>query len=804
MFQYPGRLAASHPWKIVAFWLLLAAALTALAPTGGAQTQDDDVRFLPPQYPIVRGLAVMEKAFPNDIAASRAIITVERADSRLSPADFDFAAGLAERLRQLRESEPSLAITNVAHFRDPVLGKRLVSEDGQCTLISVSLATPYLALQTRDSVNRIHALVKESLAEVAAGGAPTVHVSGPAGFGRDLIQAGSDSLSHTTWATVLLVVVVLMLVYRSPVLAMIPLLTIGLAVLVSVKVLALLTLIPGVQLVNVSQVFLVVILFGAGTDYCLFLISRFREELEMGQDAARSTQRAVRTVGGALAASAGTVMVGLGMMGFAEFGKIRGAGPVIALGLGIGALASLTLTPALLRLGKAHVFWPMKVRVRGEGSRRNGFWEAFSHWVVRHPGRTLALSVVPLVPLWYFGIQVEPGFKPIGDLSPNADSIRGLDTLQRHFTAGEVGPISVLLVAPKDWKSPEGRAVLDTLSRGFARLGDVAEVRSLTQPMGIPLGVGPVARTSAKPSGLDRLFKPGGEALGDSLVRQVAEGHYLSRYDEDGQARHVARLDLVLKGDPFDPRAVDALREVDTWLSTLLPAQADGFAPVRAELYGVTVHMRDMERVIHGDRQRVNLLVTLGVFLILLAVVRQFWLAAMLLGTVLLSYVATLGATSLFAAWLTGHPPGMIEWRVPFFLFTILIAIGEDYNILMISRIMQERKRRGMVEGIRRGLAATGGTITACGLIMAGTFATLMIADLSTLRQIGFALAFGVLLDTFLVRPMMVPALLLILRDDEGRQEGGPVSARSTSQPTMLKLFTAMSIPPMPEAESRR
>jgi RND superfamily putative drug exporter len=175
-----------------------------------------------------------------------------------------------------------------------------------------------------------------------------------------------------------------------------------------------------------------------------------------------------------------------------------------------------------------------------------------------------------------------------------------------------------------------------------------------------------------------------------------------------------------------------------------------------------------LAHVIAGDRIRVNTLVLLGVFLILLALVRRLWLSSYLLATVILSYYATLGATAVFAWMTTGQPFGHIEWRVPFFLFTILVAVGEDYNILMVTRVFQERKRHGPTEGLRRGLAATGGTITACGLIMAGTFGTLMLADLSTLAQIGFALAFGVILDTFLVRALLVPSfMLLVWREKE-------------------------------------
>ncbi len=164
---------------------------------------------------------------------------------------------------------------------------------------------------------------------------------------------------------------------------------------------------------------------------------------------------------------------------------------------------------------------------------------------------------------------------------------------------------------------------------------------------------------------------------------------------------------------------------------------------------------------------RVNTLVTLGVFLILLALVRKLWLAGYLLGTVMLSYLATLGLTALFTMWLTGRPFGVIEWRVPFFLFIILVAVGQDYNILLVSRILHERKRHRMVKGVCRGLTVTGGAITACGLIMAGTFGTLMLADpQGTLKQIGFALAVGVLLDTFIVRPFLVPTFLLIVWKD--------------------------------------
>ena len=240
--------------------------------------------------------------------------------------------------------DATLEIGRIASYRDALTGSRLTSADRQCTLIQVSLATPFLALQTRTTVDRIDALLRSHLAEVRTD-PPRLLITGPAGIGRDLTRASAESLDKTTIATIILVVVILLFVYRAPLLALVPLITIAASVWISLQALALLTLIPGVYLVNVSRVFAVVILYGAGTDYCLFLISRYTEELEKGENFENSLRRSIKGVGGALAASAGTVICGLGLMGFAEFAKVRCAGPAIGLSLAVALCASLTLAP---------------------------------------------------------------------------------------------------------------------------------------------------------------------------------------------------------------------------------------------------------------------------------------------------------------------------------------------------------------------------------------------------------------------------------------------------------------------------
>lgn len=750
-------------------------ALTVVAPKWQNHAQDDDIHFLPADCACVRGYQLLEQAFPRDVFASRAVFVFERADRQLSPADLTLVDRAVAAINAIHRECPDLPISGVKSHRDGLVGSRLTSPDRRSTLIQVALSTPYLAVQTRDAVDQLEASVRESLADSAD--VPEMHVTGPAGVGRDLVRGSAESLDRTTLATVVLVVVILLLVYRSPILALVPLATIGVAVWVSLHLLALISLLPGIRLVNISQVFLIVILFGAGTDYCLFLISRFREELESGQPFDSALRGSVRNVGGALAASAATVVCGLGMMGFAEFGKIRCAGPVIGLSLAVGLAASLTLTPALLRIGGRLVFWPWRGRTRrDEVARRNGFCDRMSRWVVARPGWILGGSLGLLVPIAAFGLTVTPTYSPVGDLAPSAESIRGLESIRRHFTAGEIGPLTVLLASDREWDSMEGRKMIRHLCGGFANLEGIAEIRSLTQPLGQPLpDIQPASRGI-----LNGVLQWTGPSAGFVNPFKAAREHYLGRSAGGAAPRYVTRLEVVLSSDPFAAESVAAIETIETWLAAYLPRQAAALGPIQAEVFGPAVHMRDLAAVTTRDRLRLNALVLGGIFLILMIVVRRLWLAAFLLATVLLSYYATLGMTAVFATWWGGKTFGELEWRVPFFLFTILVAIGEDYNILLVTRALSERKRHGAVEGLRRGLARTGGAITACGLIMAGTFATLMLAGLGTLVQIGFALAIGVLLDTLFIRPFLVPAFMVIVwRDEERRQPKLPTIERS-------------------------
>ncbi len=796
MFKDLGFFAASRSWIVCAVWLALGVGLSIIAPAWDTRTQDDDIRFVPDRFTSVRAHRLLEKAFKQDVFASRAVFAIEREEEPLTPEDFQLVEDLVQDLEKLRSTEPELKIGKIDCFQSGLVGWRMISADQQCTLIQVSLETPYLANATQNAVERMDSVVKRRLGTKPLPGLE-VHTTGSAGIGRDLTKATGDSLDHTTYATVILVIVVLLCVYRAPLLALVPLASIAISVFVSLKLLALMTLIPGVHLVNISKIFAIVILYGAGTDYCLFLVSRYREELAAGLPTVEALTRSVGGVGEALAASAGTVMVGLGLMALAEFAKVRYAGPAIALSLGVALAASLTLTPAFLSILGRFVFWPgnppradFRARLLDDKNIRDkGVWESISRGVAKHPIAIWCAAALFLTPFVIIGLRVQPNYRATGELNPKCASLKGLAAIQRHFTAGEIGPVTVLLTSAHDWTSPLGQRELERLSVGFRSLDGVAEVRSLVQPVGIPwFEANPDPNDKGLFNQLLMLIDPLLKSWHADVINE-ARSHYVAKIDAPNPAAgkpdvvHVTRLEVILKTDPFDPASVKTLNLLQTWLRTDSKQYNLLGEDIQAECYGITAIGKDLADVTESDRFRVNGFVLAAILLILLLLVRRVWLACYLLVTVLASYYAALGATALAGYFWTGSLLLQVDWRVPFFLFTILVAVGEDYNILLMARALEERKKHGPVEGMRRALAKTGGAITSCGIIMAGTFATLMLAGLNTLMQIGFALAFGVLIDTFIVRPFLVPACAMLMWSSPKEEE--PAEAKKDDDDEM-------------------
>lgn len=664
-----------------------------------------------------------------------------------------------------RPREEKFSLLNV----NDVTGKLLDSENGQSTLVVMQLTTEFLDRSNALLISEVERLLAEEEFQAKKPSGLALDLSGSAVVGRDVLRAEEESARHTETLTKFLVIVLLLGIYRAPLLALIPLITVGLSVELTKRLLSLLAGWGWIGVFTGLEVYVTVVVYGAGVDYCLFLIARYREELDRGCGFGEAICESVRRVGAALATSAGTSIFGIGMMAFADFGKFRQAGIAISLGLTVVLCSALTFTPALLRLCGRWAFWP---QVRRERIEAGGGWlptlsftrfVAEQRWLERgwrrmaelllqHPAEVFLGTVLLLLPFAVVGtlFQNHLSYGLLSDLPQNDPSVLGARAVQYDYPAGVTGPTFVLLKHPKFdlHRFSQGKWItehlVEELSPRLAALG-IADIRC----QGHPFGLTAAARR------LDALYRT--PFLRWQLVR-ASQANYASLHGP--HAGQVTLLELVFAQDPFLRDSIGQLKQVEAAIRDALPPEYQ-----TAEIYsiGPTASLRDLKYYTDRDRIRIDVLVVVVVYLLLIALLRRPAICAYLLVTVIFSYLVTIGATyTLFWFRSAGEFAGL-DWKIPLFLFTILIAIGEDYNILLMARVTEEQQRHGLIRGVLAALTKTGGIISSCGVIMAATFASLMTGTLMGMVQLGFALAFGVLLDTFVVRPILVPAYLVLL-----------------------------------------
>jgi RND superfamily putative drug exporter len=792
MFGSIAEIVTRRGWIVVLCWILFAAVLAFVAPPWSSVSRDDDVRFFPPDYQSVVGRGLLERGFPDDVTDSSVVVVAERPRGKLTRSDLSWTDRVTRAIRRIQTEHPELGLKKIVDRNEPVIGERLRlfnPEKGEIALTGIQLKSTFVSKQSRLAVNQILETIEDYKTLAPEG--LNVGITGSAAVGRDSNTAANSSIEATTWATILLVIAILLVVYRSPVLALIPLFTIALSVWVALNLIALLANPPvNFQVINVTQVFVVVILYGAGTDYCLFLIARYREELARGRTRTEALREAIRQVGGALVASAGTVILGLGMLWFSTFAKIRYSGPAIALSLFIGLIAALTLAPVLLNALKSAVFWPFRPphHVAGadpeiEGLRETpmyGFWAAVADWVVRRPAMILAASVLAMLPFAWIGLHTKSNYDLLSDLGRDTPSVHGAQIFRNYVPQGELGPSTILIHHPGlDFTSSAGRAIVGEISKELAALPSVAEVRSITRPLGIPgqyglagedatQGDAPRPAKAAAGGLLSELGQLGGRAqqaidaaTNQAIGAKVAQRYVSTQPANPADRNHITRLDVVFRTSPFSEPALAGLDSALERVRSVARSTPE-LRNAQIGLGGTTVQISDLKRVTTEDQHRMYVLVTLGVYGILVVLLRRPGICLYLIITVIFGYLGSLGLTELVFRALSPGPWEGLDWKVAFFLFVILVAVGEDYNIFLMSRVIEEERKHGAIEGTRRAVAHTGGIISSCGVIMAGTFAAMLFGSLTTLRQLGFALGVGVLLDTFVVRPILVPAFVIL------------------------------------------
>ncbi|TWU04560.1 MMPL family transporter [Stieleria varia] len=687
---------------------------------------------------------------------------------------------------QSRDLSAWQSMMDVLSWNDPVIGSRLSKPGARLTV--VQLRSELAATSNITTVEAMRGLLSEVLNDSSVRTEPglRLEMTGSAAIGGETLIAARDAIRYTESITVVMILLILITVYRAPLLVAIPMVSIGCAVVVSTSLIALLAgwslneTVPwlDVRIFTTSRIFIVVILFGAGTDYCLFLISRLREEAGK-YPWPEACRKALSGVTGALLGSAMTTVVGLGMLWIAQFGKFHYTGPIIAICLLVGLLICTTLTPALLRALGPGVFWPSKVlqnteppvSLLGQGTSSQsatmggGVWSWIALMITRRPWLAMGIGMVGLILPGIYGLVNESNvtYDLSSQLSSTSGSRRGFRLLADHFEIGEINPVTLLLVRPDAVPREQFKKEIKKLSDTLYQQEGVATVRTFSDPLG-----------DFPPNREMSILSSDAWKRRALQKHRIAQRHFFSTNAE--LSDRLARLDVIIHGDPFSNETASLVSALDQKLNELAADDDSVWKGSKVYLAGTTPSIIDLRSVTLSDNRRIKIAVVLAVFVVLLLVIRRVMLCVYLIATVLLSYYATLGLTALFFQQAYGSEFVGLDWKLPLFLFVILVAVGQDYNVYLVTRILEEQENLGWRIALRRAVAKTGGIITACGLVMAATFFSMTSSawfpqiaawfgyhsgtgvGLKGIIELGFALGLGVLIDTFYVRTILVPS----------------------------------------------
>ncbi|MDQ2715277.1 MAG: MMPL family transporter [Chloroflexota bacterium] len=759
---------------VIGVWLLLVLVLTVFAPKLAKLYNNTSSQSLPAaadsqiaqdlllqKFPATKGTpAILVFSDPGGLSIQDRFLLHQVSDWLGSPA------------------RPHAVSSLVSVFTVPQAAGQLLSHDGTTTVMIAQLQGDPSSSAVQQDVKTIRAYLQHTVAGSTLQGV----VTGPAGVLTDLVAIFGSVDLKLLFTTVSLVFVLLILLYRSPILAFLPLIAVGLALQVANALLAF-----GAQagVFSVSQMsanIATVLLFGAGTDYGLFIASRFREELQRTQEKHEAMRETMRAVGEAITSSAGTVLVALFTLLLASLGLYTALAPTLIIAILIMLLAGLTLVPALIVwLGRA-AYWPLIPRVHpdqvstGGTLAPRGFWGWLGAWVSRHRVLAVLSSTLLLGILALGNIGSQPSLNFLTSFRVSTDSTQGYALLQQHFSPGTLAPTTILLRLHGTQSDAYQHLVqLDAVTADLQQAGGVASVQGPTRPVG-NAPTENVALVQAAIAGLPASLRAAirsnqvlpacqGASCPPASPQEAATiGAYAASTQYISSDNTTVSLTVDLADDPYSLQAITQQHTLRNVLNRSLTAHGLGpqdATSADAFIAGQTAQLADTLSYNQRDTLIIVPVVLALVFLVLVLLLRSLIAPLYLLAAVALNFLAAIGVCGFFFQRILGQDG--FNYAIPLYTFIFLVALGADYTIFLMARIREESQHHDLASGVPLAVSRTGGVITSAGLILAGTFLVLTSLPLTLLYQLGVCVAVGILLDTFLVRGLLVPGLVLLL-----------------------------------------
>jgi RND superfamily putative drug exporter len=740
-FEAVARRVVRFRAVVIAGWAAVLVAATVALPSLGSEVNSDASLFLSGSAPSVQANA-LGAALLGTRTTSRITIVAATAARQLTSADV---AAIAREASLARQVSGVRSVRYVA-----------VNPAGNAAQLTVTVAR-----DTADAAG-LRPVVAALQATFPQAGAPPglqLHLAGQVATNAANNSSANKAIGRIGLFSIIFIVVLLLILLRSPVAVIVTFVPSVLALLVSQRFIGGLGA-HGLQISSVTQTLLIVLILGAGTDYGLFLVYRFREELRAGRQSHDAVSTALARVGESITASAGTVFLALLTLLLASFGLYHDLGVPLALGVAVMLLAGLTLLPALLAV-TARAMFPGQASGTGGGPGQDGLWGRVASRAVRRPAAVLCAGVVifAALALALFGYKTAAVSRSTA-APAGSDAAAGNAIVAADFPQSSASPSALILRYPTPvWEHPRD---LVSAADSLAGSGLFSVLAGPLNPNGTALtpAAYPALRAALGDPRRLPLTEPAAARAARIPVNQYNAYRSTSQYvSADGlTVLFAAGLRAGPQPTTAAMDATPAVRAALTKAATASNATANGVAGQAASLY-------DVSSTANGDMLRIIPVAVVAIALLLALVLRSLVAPLYLVITIAASYLAALGLTTFLVVTLGGQA-GMV-FVLPFLMFVFLLALGEDYNILIMTRIREEARLLPLAEAVVRAIGRTGPTVTAAGLVLAGTFGVFALAGGGVmggqLQAIGLGLALGVLLDTFGVRTLLVPSIVVLL-----------------------------------------
>ena len=776
-------------WPITIGLLIVTALLFVISPNLTKQAEEAGTFQLPDDAASKKAMEMLNDAGAGD----ETISLVYSLDETLTDSTKKDIASNVEELKKLGDPVSSV----LDPFESEELEAQLVSEDRKTVLVPITVDG------SQEEVVELADSIKSDILK----GESSVYLTGEAIINNDVNLSAQEGLKRTEIITVVLIFALLLAVFRSIVTPLIPLVAVGITYLLSQSIVAFFIDWFGFPVSNYTQIFLVAILFGIGTDYCILLLSRFKEELGAGQAINEAIIRTYKTAGRTLYISGLAVFIGFFAIGFADFPIFKSA-VAVAVGIAVLLLVLSTVMPFFMATLKEKLFWPSKKSVSHNDSK---LWAWMGKLSVNRPLLSMAVVAIITVPL-LFTYDDALSFNTVDEIGDSYDSVKGLQAIEDGFGQGDSLPVQVLISSDEKLVTEDVVPYVEKLSRELAKVDGVKSVRSITRPAGDAIeefnadyqlgkiaegvngaadgldqavkglsqqaamagqGAAPQAGAPNPLDGLNQItggLKQAGDQLqGMSDSETIRDtGLYLppgtldskdfaqviDRYsfkDEKGM-----KLEVILSDNPYSPEAIDTVDRINETTERVM--KDTPLEDSEVAIGGVSSINRDLSDISTSDFTQTVTIMLISLFVVLAILFRSFIMPLYMIGSLLLTYFTSVAV----AEWIFVEGLGYdgISWAVPFFGFVMLVALGVDYSIFLMDRFREESAGgMSVTDAIKASMAKMGTVIITAAIILAGTFGAMVPSGVLSLVQIATIVITGLLLYGLIVLPLLIPAM---------------------------------------------